>query len=347
MNLRSILVVAWLLAISPSIAQATPDNGASAKVTAVADGIAPANGSSALVGQTWQLVEIASMNDQVDRPDDRSRYTLVFASDGTARVRADCNRSSGQWTSAAPGQLRFSELATTRARCPPGSLHDSYLAQFPWVRSYVTKGGHLFLATMADGSIIEFEPMASESSEFNPVASPPLAAIVLGEEVRTTDPDAMQDIVLSRLFDRYAEQQGIEVTAEELNAFLDTMEQGMRARRLNAMDDLTPAETKQANQMRRDMGRSMIRQWKLNRALHAHYGGRIIFQQLGPEPLDAYRQYLEERQTAGDLRFFDSALEQRFWRYFTSDEMHDFMAPGSEEASRAFKTPPWASRSRQ
>jgi len=26
-----------------------------------------------------------------------------------------------------------------------------------WVRSYVLEGGHLFLATMADGSIIEFE----------------------------------------------------------------------------------------------------------------------------------------------------------------------------------------------
>jgi hypothetical protein len=33
------------------------------------------------------------------------------------------------------------------------------MAQFPWVRSYVTKDGGLFLATMADGSIIEFEPM--------------------------------------------------------------------------------------------------------------------------------------------------------------------------------------------
>jgi hypothetical protein len=28
------------------------------------------------------------------------------------------------------------------------------------VRSYVMKDGHLFLATMADGSIIEFEPVS-------------------------------------------------------------------------------------------------------------------------------------------------------------------------------------------
>jgi hypothetical protein len=38
-------------------------------------------------------------------------------------------------------------------------LHDRYLAQFPWVRSYVMKDGRLFLATMADGSIVEFEPV--------------------------------------------------------------------------------------------------------------------------------------------------------------------------------------------
>jgi hypothetical protein len=32
------------------------------------------------------------------------------------------------------------------------------MKQFEWVRSYVVEGGHLFLSTMADGSIIEFEP---------------------------------------------------------------------------------------------------------------------------------------------------------------------------------------------
>jgi len=32
------------------------------------------------------------------------------------------------------------------------------------VRSYVMKDHHLFLATMADGSIIEFEPLAGLES---------------------------------------------------------------------------------------------------------------------------------------------------------------------------------------
>lgn len=117
------------------------------------------NAQSVLAGTAWQLVEIASMDDHVYRPEDRSLYTLVFNADGSMRVRADCNLGTGTWTSESSGQLQFGLIAATQALCPPGSLHDRYMGQFPWVRSYVMKDGHLFLATMADGSIIEFEPI--------------------------------------------------------------------------------------------------------------------------------------------------------------------------------------------
>lgn len=288
-----------------------------------------------LAGTAWQLVEITSMNDRVDTPDDRSLYTVEFKADGSLQIRADCNRGVGSWTSASPGQLQFSHIAATQALCPPHSLHDRYMAEFPWVRSYVIKDGHLFLATMADGSIIEFEPIEL-----------PLAATVLGEEIRTSDVGEMQEIVLARLFDRYASEQRIEVTNAEIDAFVDNMQRGMRAEGLAAEDDLTPEEAAQAEKMRRDMGRAMIRQWKLNRALYSQYGGRIIFQQLGPEPLDAYRQYLEERQFAGDFTIHQKELEEGFWRYFTTDSIHDFYEPGSTEEKQAFKTPPWVSTRR-
>jgi para-nitrobenzyl esterase len=45
------------------------------------------------------------------------------------------------------------------AICPPGSLHDRFIGDLGYVRSYVLKDGHLFLATMADGSILQFEPV--------------------------------------------------------------------------------------------------------------------------------------------------------------------------------------------
>ena len=114
--------------------------------------------AAVLAGTAWRLVEIVSMDDRVDVPDDRSSYTLQFGTDGSFRVRADCNRGTGTYTSANPGQLTFGPIATTRMACPPGSIGSVYHAQFEWVRSYVLEGGNLYLATMADGSIIGFQP---------------------------------------------------------------------------------------------------------------------------------------------------------------------------------------------
>ncbi len=124
--------------------------GAGEALEAVAGGLA---------GTSWRLVKILSMDDTVDEPGDRSKYTLEFQHDGRAVMRADCNRGTGSWTSQSAGELRFGPIAATQAECPEGSLANQYLAQFEWVRSYVMKDGHLFLATLADGAIIEFEPL--------------------------------------------------------------------------------------------------------------------------------------------------------------------------------------------
>jgi len=283
-----------------------------------------------LAGTSWQLVKIMSMDDRDYEPDDTSKYTLAFRTEGTAAVLADCNRGTGTWISESASQLQFGPIAATKALCPPGSLSEKYMAQLPWVRSYTMGDGHLFLTTMADGSIIELKPM-----------EPPLAATILGEDVRTSDPGEMQEVVLTRLFDRYAEEQGIEVADAEIDAFVENMRRGMRNAGLTEEDDLTPEETAEVEHMRRDMARSMIRQWKRNRALYRQYGGRIIYQQLGPEPLDAYRRYLQERQAAGDFTIHEKAFEEAFWRYFTDDTMHDFFPPGSEEEAQALATPPW------
>ena len=319
-------VLLW--ALLPIVSNGAPDPQHT-DPSAAASAVTP-EAAGALAGTAWQLVEIVSMDDRVGAPEERSLYTLAFKEDGSFLLGADCNRGTGSWTSPSPGQLRLGQIAATQAMCPPGSLHDHYMAQFPAVRSYVVRDGHLFLATMADGAIIEFEPVKL-----------PLAATVLAEEVRTSDPGEMQKIVLTRLFDRYAAEQGIEVTDQEIDVYVDNLRRGMRAEGLTAEDDLTPEEAAQVEQMRRDMGRAMIRQWKLNRALYRQYGGRIIFQQLGPEPLDAYRRYLQERQASGDFTIHREDFEDAFWRYFTDDAKHDFMEPGSKEEAEAFQIPFW------
>jgi heat shock protein HslJ len=285
-----------------------------------------------LAGTAWQLVNIASMDDTDYRPDVPSNYTLALGSDGTVSIRADCNRGTGAWSSDGPGQLRFGPIASTRALCPPGSLSERYLAQFEWVRSYVMREGRLYLATMADGSIIEFEPAGD---------AVPVAATVYGEAIRTTDAGEMQDAVLTRLFDRYAAEQGLEAKPGEVDDFVERIKRGMAEEGLTVGDDLTPDEAAELEAMRREMGAAMIRRWKINRSLYQAYGGRIIYQQLGPEPLDAYRRYLEERQEAGDFAILVPEMAEFFWRYFTHESIHDFMAPGSEDEARAFTVPPW------
>lgn len=113
-----------------------------------------------LAGTSWRLLNITSMDDTVLVPDDPDKYTLEFGVDDRVTMRADCNRGSASWSSEAPPRLTFSPVAATLALCPPPSISEQYLKQFEWVRSYVMRDGHLFLATMADGAIIEFEPVA-------------------------------------------------------------------------------------------------------------------------------------------------------------------------------------------
>lgn len=286
--------------------------------------------ASELEGTSWRLVSIASMDDSVDLPEDSNGYTLEFGADGRAAIRADCNRGTGSWSSQAPPQLTFGAVATTGALCPSPTIGEKYLAQFEWVRSYTMKDGHLFLATMANGSIMEFEPL------------PPVAATVLGEDLHANDAAELQAAIVTRLLDDYAADKGIEVEDSELDAYVDYMRQGMAAEGLTAEEDLAPEERSQADAMRREMGLALIRQWKINKALYETYGGRIIYQQFGPEPLDAYRAFLRERQKAGDFTIDDPSMAEAFWQYFTSEAKHDFMEPGSEDAARAFTAPPWS-----
>ena len=115
--------------------------------------------SASLAGTTWQLVRFHGDDDTTLTPGERAKYTIEFLADGRLNARVDCNRGSSTWTSASANQIEFGPLALTRAHCPDGSLHDQIVKQWGYVRSYVLKDGHLFLALMADGGVYEFEPV--------------------------------------------------------------------------------------------------------------------------------------------------------------------------------------------
>jgi heat shock protein HslJ len=145
-GIRLVATVLWLSACSP--AAQTP----------------PQNTGPELGGTSWRLVRVQGGDGKTLTPDDRAKYTVEFHADGSLAARIDCNRGRGTWVSSGPNQLRLGPLSLTRASCAPGSLHDRILKDWPFVRSYVLRYGHLFLSLMADGGIYEFEPAGGRTS---------------------------------------------------------------------------------------------------------------------------------------------------------------------------------------
>lgn len=179
----------------------------------------------------------------------------------------------------------------------------------------------------------------------------PVAGKVLGTVIHTQEAEELRYVVLTRLTDQYADQQHIVVTPAEKDAYVAHVRAFMeedRARR-QAAGEQVPADTAadaaeesdEDRAARLEIAAAFIRQWKINRALYQQYGGRIGYQQGGPEPLDAYRRFLEERAARGDFRIANPDLETAFWRYYRDDSIHEFVEPGSAAEATTFTDPPW------
>jgi heat shock protein HslJ len=140
----------------------------------LAGGVGPAAGSQpgvSLAGTHWRLVEFQSMDDATgtQRPRDGTLYTMWLHGDGSVTMQLDCNRARGAWSveaseDASSGRFTFGPLASTRALCPPPSMDQSILAQFPYIRSYLLKDGRLYLSLMADGGIYVWAADTDRSS---------------------------------------------------------------------------------------------------------------------------------------------------------------------------------------
>lgn len=88
---------------------------------------------------------------------------------------------------------------------------------------------------------------------------------------------------------------------------------------------LESARSTAAYQPSDEMASSFIRAWKVERQLHRDFGGRIIFQQFGPEALDGRRRLFEKAEKDGDLKFTDAGVRHLFYyyanmRHITADE---------------------------
>lgn len=206
-----------------------------------------------------------------------------------------------------------------------------------------------------------------------------VVAVFLGEKLTSKDNDEIKRLIFGTLLDQFAEENKIKPTKEELDAFvLKTGERerqqkikrekdrkkliaelktpGLKEAARKAKEDRLQAIEKlikngremeewkkgkeaQMRQMKLKMAQRFIRIWKINKTLYKKYGGRVIFQQFGPEPLDAYRDLLKEHEKKKPFEFLDKNYEAAFWRYFTNDAMRVFS--NKEDAPRIINTPWW------
>ena len=137
---------------------------------------------------------------------------------------------------------------------------------------------------------------------------------------------------------------------EELKSSTLTEQRRQAARQhLDTLDRLAEFETKRVQELRDPVHRKMqqqaerhvaeywVRQWKLNQALYREFGGRIIFQQAGWEPIDAYRKLLEQCEANKTLVIHDPASRAAIYRYFE----HRFVYADEKKARFYFEKPYW------
>ena len=117
------------------------------------------SGSNPLNGTSWQLVRFQGPDERTFAPDDKSKYTIKFGSNGRVTARVDCNRASSSWRVTGNGQLEFGSWSRTSAKCGPGSLHDQIVTEGAAVQKFEIKDGHLFLSGMEAGGYYELEPI--------------------------------------------------------------------------------------------------------------------------------------------------------------------------------------------
>lgn len=233
----------------------------------------------------------------------------------------------------------------------------------------------LFLLTIFTVSVL----YCQEKSPATQVKGKKIIATVLGQEISASDSNQIRGLIFRPLLDKYAEEQKIVPTPEEIDTFMimlrkkqleslaevestrSQLQEELKSPSLSKNDRAqAEANLKMTEQVikglrdiekkRQEGGREFklkeiasanqyVKTWKIYCSLYEKYGGRVIFQQLGPEPLDAFRDFLEDGEKNGDFQITDKNTKESFWNYFLNESLHKFYP--LEDGKKLMSTPWW------
>jgi heat shock protein HslJ len=126
-----------------------PDSEAVTSAARAADITGPT-----IVGIVWQWVEL----DEPSGPSvvaDPENYALVFHTDRTFNVKADCNAGHGTYT-LEDNRLSLGPIATTKVLCPKGSRSDQFVDLLESADTIKTRDGKLIIALEGEAGNMAF-----------------------------------------------------------------------------------------------------------------------------------------------------------------------------------------------
>jgi hypothetical protein len=118
---------------------------------------------------------------------------------------------------------------------------------------------------------------------------------------------------------------------------LDTLNRLVEFDAKRAQELRDPAQRKMQQDPERRVAEYWVRAWKVNQALYREFGGRIIFQQAGWEPIDAYRKLLDQAGAKKAFVVHDPVLHAAVYSYFE----HRFVYADETKARFYFEKPYW------
>jgi hypothetical protein len=238
---------------------------------------------------------------------------------------------------------------------------------------------YLILLTLFLGSIT-----AAYCNDTNSSETDPIIARVHGRDIRLSEQQEMNGIIFGSLMKKYAENSGMPSQAD-IDAFVERGEQMDEERRNDweaervdlsrklesdalsesdrakyasdlqcvekrlktdaAIAEISAADPEQTRKTNEQIAETFVRAWKVNLSLYEQYGGRVIFQQAGVEPLDAYLYFLKDQEAAGNFQILDKQYEGVFWNYFTNETMHTFYP--ADEGDKFMRTPWWLEKAEE